>query len=203
MEISYKQEVMRKLVHLSSLWMVAAMYFLPRTFCVVLFGSMAALNVLVEYLHYRKTPLIAPLYQRFFGKMLRDGNGKFRLSGSPPFLAAACLTVLVFPREIAVPAFATMLFADTAAALTGRAIGRHKFKNGKSFEGCAAFLVTGMIVVTSGCLLAHYPCMFFITGYTGVAFAMLAELYNNELHLDDNLSIPLLTGGGMALAFLF
>ena len=197
-QIPYSQEVKRKLVHLSSLWMAAALLLLPRTFCVILFGVMTVLTVLVEYAYYRKVPVITPCYGFFFGRMLRDyGEGKFHLSGGAPVLAAACVSALLFKPPYSALAMATMLLADTAAALIGRRFGRHRFANGKSLEGCLAFFVTGTLVMTSGFFAFAYPPLVLAGGLLGIVAATLLELFNCELHLDDNFTIPLAAGGGL------
>ena len=199
-QIPYSQEVKRKLVHLSSLWMAAALLLLPRTFCVILFGVMTVLTVLVEYAYYRQVPIITPCYGFFFGRMLRDyGEGKFHLSGGAPVLAAACVSALFFKPPYSALAMATMLLADTAAALIGRRFGKHRFPNGKSLEGCLAFFVTGTLVMVAGFLAFAYPPLVLAGGLLGIVAATLLELFNCELHLDDNFTIPLAAGGGLLI----
>ena len=199
-QIPYSQEVRRKLVHLSSLWMAAALLLLPRIFCVILFGVMTVLTVLVEYAYYRKVPVITPCYGFFFGRMLRDyGEGKFHLSGGAPVLAAACVSALLFKDPYSALAMATMLLADTAAALIGRRFGKHRFPNGKSLEGCLAFFATGALVMTAGFFAFAYPPCVLAGGLLGIVGATLLELFNCELHLDDNFTIPLAAGGGLVI----
>ena len=203
-QIPYAQELRRKLVHLSSLWMAAALYFLPRPFCVILFGVMAVLTVIVEYAYYRKVPVIYECYGFFFGRMLRDyGKDKFHLSGGAPVLAAACLSALFFKWPFASLAMAVMLLGDTAAALIGRRFGKHRFFNGKSLEGTLAFMVVGFAVVLTGFAFGAYPWQVLLGGALGVVAAALLELFNCELHLDDNLSIPLAVGAGFLFGTLF
>ena len=48
-QISYTQEVLRKSIHLSSLWMVVAMGFLPRLVNIVLFAVLLAGCIITEY----------------------------------------------------------------------------------------------------------------------------------------------------------
>ena len=199
-QIPYSQEVKRKLVHLSSLWMAAALLLLPRTFCVILFGVMAVLTVLVEYAYYRRVPVITQCYGFFFGRMLRDyGEGKFHLSGGAPVLAAACVSALFFRTPYSALAMATMLLGDTAAALIGRRFGKHRFPNGKSLEGCLAFFVTGALVMIAGFFAFAYPPLVLAGGLLGIVAATLLELFNCKLHLDDNFTIPLAAGGGLVI----
>jgi len=203
-QIPYSQEVKRKLVHLSSMWMAAALWFLPWEFCAILFGVLTVLTVIVEYAYYRKVPIVSQCYGFFFERMLRDyGSGKFHLSGGAPVLAAACLSALLFRWPYSSLAMAVMLLGDTAAALIGRRFGRHRFFNGKSLEGTLAFVLTGFAVVLIGLAIVRYPWQVLAGGAAGVVAAALLELFNCELHLDDNLSIPLAVGAGFLLGTLF
>ena len=200
MPIPYRQEVYRKLIHLSSTWMAVAMCLLPVTWAALIFLFLLAVDVLLEYGDYRKWPVIHPLYQFFFGRMMRNscGDGKFELSGGPYVLAAACLTVLCFPVPVAVCAFTVMLYGDTAAALAGRKFGKIKFANGKSLEGMLAFIAASAIVlVVCGCIFT-YPSSLYMKGCIGIVMAAAAELYERKLHIDDNFFIPLLVGAVMS-----
>ncbi|MFA6100845.1 MAG: diacylglycerol/polyprenol kinase family protein [Victivallaceae bacterium] len=203
MPIPYRQEVYRKLIHLSSTWMAAAMYFLPAGRAALLFLLLAAANVLVEYGYYKQWPVIHPLYKLFFGRMLRNsrGEGKFELSGGPYVPAAAFLAILCFKPPVAVCAFTVMLFGDTAAALIGRKFGRTKFANGKSLEGVLAFIAaSALVLIVCGCIFT-YPPSLYLKGGIGIVLAAAAELYEKKLHIDDNFSIPLLVGAAMSITW--
>lgn len=63
--ISYWNEVRRKLIHLSSLWMPLAMCFLPRLWLCIAFGIMFLLNLLVEHAYASGVPWLMRLYDRF------------------------------------------------------------------------------------------------------------------------------------------
>lgn len=196
MQISYRQEILRKLVHLSSIWMVFVMAYVPGIRGFFFFAILAVLNLIVEYARYKKVPVITPLYEALFKNMLRESNGKFRPSGSPPYLASAAVTTLLFPLPFSIISFLCMMFGDTAAALIGRKFGKHKFSNGKSMEGCAAFLITDwLIVIGAYFITGTFGWIILVCGLIGVVLAMIAELFNEELHLDDNFSIPLIVGG--------
>ena len=202
MQISYKQELLRKLVHLSSIWMVFVMWYAGQVPAFIFFAVLAALNLIVEYARYRKVPVITPLYEALFKNMLREDNGKFRPSGSPPYLASAAVTSLLFPLPYSIISFLCMMFGDTAAALIGRKFGRHKLFNGKSLEGCAAFLITDFLIVSGAFFMLQFSWIHLVFGLAGVVIAMFAELFNEELHLDDNFSIPLIVGGMFRIGLL-
>lgn len=123
--ISYWNEVRRKLIHLSSLWMPLAMCFLPRLWLCIAFGIMFLLNLLVEHAYASGVPWLMRLYDRFFGGMLRHNPqpGQWVISGGPYVFASACLSLALFPGKIAACCMAVMLLGDTAAALIGAGSG--------------------------------------------------------------------------------
>ena len=202
MAIPYRQEVLRKMVHLSSIWMPAALFYLPewygdagRRFNVIMFGTFAVLNVLIEIAVFRGVPFVTPLYKALFGRMARESKpGKFRFSGAPPMYASACLTALCFEPRVASCAFAILILSDTAAALIGRKWGRHRFSNGKSLEGSLAFLLVGSLIAKFYCLAGDLPDATAAVWLGGVAAACVAEFFNEQIHMDDNFTIPLIFG---------
>lgn len=202
-QITYRQELLRKSIHLSSLWMPVVIILFPQPVCIILFAVLLAGNILVEYGHYKQYPLFVKTYGRMFGKMLRakETDGRFHLSGSPYVLGAALAVSVLFPAPAAATAMAVMLVADTAAALIGRPCGRHKINCGtKSLEGAAAFFIAGTAVTGIAGMIFGAGTAFFIKGTIGVFIAAFAEVYENRIHLDDNLSIPLIVGA--CLTFL-
>lgn len=202
--ISFRQELLRKGVHLSSLWMAALIFFWPGEDRTLFFFFLVCLilNLLCEFAYSWRVPVITPLYEFFFGRMLRKKPtpGDWVVSGSPPVFLAAALTTLLFPRFVAAASLGVMLTADTAAALIGRRFGRHKLNGGKSAEGTVAFFVTGTIFAVFVLLVAgELSWGMFAWAAAGVFLASLAELFQKQLRLDDNLTIPLSCGAVMTL----
>lgn len=204
-QISYFQEILRKLIHLSSLWMVAAIMVCGEKYRIqlaIIFGIAYLLNIILEHAVALKVPYITPLYYFFFKNMLRKEPQPtdWVISGSPPVWCAAFLVTLFFPTQAAATALAVMLIADTCAALIGRRFGKHKI-NGKSVEGCIAFFLGGMIAFAV--IALFYPALSktaIFCGTAGILIAMFAELFEKQIHIDDNLSIPLTVG--LTLAFV-
>jgi dolichol kinase len=199
-EISYKQELFRKMIHLSSLWMVCAIVFFRdnRLALGIFFAVCCILNVILERLVVLKVPVITPIYSFFFKDMLRSEakNAKWVISGSPPVWAAAALATLLFPAEAGASGLAIMLIADTAAALIGRKLGKHKTYNNKSIEGIIAFNLFGIIcmVIISGFFSESCTWIYYIWGVIGVFLSSMAELFEKQLHIDDNFSIVIING---------
>ena len=188
--ISYWEEVKRKLIHLSSLWMPVAILFVDRQVMLWVFGGCLAGNLIVERLRSERVKWITPLYDRFFGRMLRfePRPGQWIISGGPYVFAAAFTVTLMVPAPVAAASMAVMLCGDTAAALIGRKFGKHPAVNGKSLEGCLAFCLAGYagaMVFTQGAFaVGMIPC---------VIAGMLAELFEKNTHVDDNFAIPVVS----------
>ena len=197
MSFSYQQELLRKSVHLSSLWMVLAVCFLPRIFLLFLFGVLLILNICIEYGYYKNQPFCQTVYGKLFGKMLREKetDGKFHLSGSPYVLGAAFTVTFLFPKEAAATALTVMFLGDTAAALFGRKYGKHKINDGKkSVEGSLAFFSVSLAVLYFFSIVYDFPALVWMAGIGGIFLATLAEVYEDKLRIDDNLSVPLCVG---------
>ncbi|MDL2283793.1 SEC59/DGK1/VTE5 family protein [Oxalobacter sp. OttesenSCG-928-P03] len=205
-QITYAQEVLRKIIHLSSLWMVVSLGVLPRSWNVCLFAALLIAQVTIEYGYYRKWPLFTATYGRFFSRMLRESETgpHFRLSGAPYVIAAALMVALLFERTISMVALSTMLIGDTCAALIGRKFGKHKINEGtKSIEGAAAFWLSSIGVLAFFVVFYSQRPAFAIMGVFGITVAMLAEIYERQIKMDDNFSIPLAMGIALSLARFF
>lgn len=200
--ISYREEIKRKLIHLSSLWMVVAITLLPAGFLSpALFGTLFVLTLLIERAFVLKLPIITPVYRFFFGKMLRHepAPGDWIVSGGAPVYAAAALSTLMFSSVAAASGMAVLLTADAAAALIGRRFGRHKTVNHKSLEGFLAFIITGCAALALYFICLDAAPLLYAFIPAAVIPAALAELFQKQLRVDDNFSIPLVTGAVIQL----
>ncbi len=196
MQISYKSEIKRKLLHLSSLWMVAFLYFFPYLPSVILFGSLVILGIIFEYGYHKRLRPFYFIYKAFFGNILRSSerSNKFQLSGGVYVLISAFIAAVFFTKEVGCIAMTVMLISDTFAGLIGRRIGKYKITENKTIEGTTAFVLSGFFVVISLCLIFKADAVMYIKGCTSIFFAALAELYEKRIKIDDNLMIVLVIG---------
>ena len=211
-EITYFEEVKRKLIHLSSLWMVAATllfpYFFPeygRWISCIVFTALLILTVVSEHDYANNGKYLGKLYGILFSKMLRKEvkPGMWLVSGGAFVLAAALLANLFFPPFIAAASLAVMLTADAVAALIGRKFGRHKLANGKSLEGTLCFIVTGYIFLAIVGMLSAANASFYLLGIPAVILGATVELFTKQIKIDDNFTIPLTVGSILSIALLF
>ena len=176
-------EYQRKAIHLFNLIIPFGYWFIipdQNKFKIIII-TFTALFILADYFR-TKSKLIKKLFILFFDKMLREHELKGQFTGATWVMISASVTILVFPKYIAIISLIFMSIGDTFAALIGRKFGKLKIYD-KSFEG----FLGGLIV----CLVAAYyydPLPFYISG-VGALTAMLFETL--PLPLDDNFRIPI------------
>jgi dolichol kinase len=180
-------EITRKIVHLATL-VVPLGYALTSeetvlAFLVPFFICFLSVDLLRHFV-----PGLASLFRKyFFGRVLREEEGP-SFMGSTYFLFSTILTLLLFPKPIAISSLLILILADTAAALVGKGIGRVRIL-GKTFEGSMAFFFTALLIVWV------YPNQNRFSGSVAALGATLIEIL--PIRLNDNLTIPLTAGAIM------
>lgn len=190
---SFRREVARKSIHLSSLWIPALIYFAHPGISIMLFFILFLGDVLIEYGNFKKWRWSRRTFGLMFFKTLRNKERvrtKFQVSGSMYVLAAAIICTLLFSKPIAAIALTVMLISDTCAALFGKAYGTRKLYKSKSLEGTIAFFLSALIVN-----MLYQPIFnFTYASVIACTVATFAEMYEDKIEIDDNLSIPLFVG---------
>ncbi len=182
-----KVEILRKFVHLATL-IIPVGYALTSEETAILFLVPFFIALLVVDLLRHFHSGTASLFQEyFFGRVLREGE-KSAFMGSTYFIFSTILTILLFPKSIAIASLFILILSDTAAALVGKGIGKVKVF-GKTVEGSTAFLITSLLIVWI------YPHLGRFSGSLAALGATLAEVL--PIRLNDNLSIPLVAGAIM------
>lgn len=194
-ERSYTTELIRKGIHLVSLSIPVIYSFIPQRTALAVLLPLTAAFLLADVLRLYH-PASSRLYQRYFGFLLRqheqNAHGR-RLTGATYVLFSACLSVLLFPKVVVITTFAILIISDSAAALIGRRFGKHRFLT-KSLEGSSAFLISALLVIAVAPKIAYSPVEYLIGAITA-AVATVVEAAG--LQIDDNLTIPLVSGAVM------
>jgi dolichol kinase len=190
--IDYKSEFIRKLIHLCSLSIPTIYYFISRELALELLVPMFLAFLVVDLARFYHEPTQAWFY-RWFGWLLRrhesDSKSK-RLTGATNILFSAIVCVLIFPKIIAVNAFAILIISDITSALVGRRFGKHRFFR-KSLEGATGFLVSAVVVVLLAPKIEGIP-MEYVVGVIAAAAGAVTESLSTTV--DDNISVPLVIG---------
>ncbi|MBI3871592.1 MAG: hypothetical protein HY304_00765 [candidate division Zixibacteria bacterium] len=183
-ELGYLNEVKRKLLHLFALTIPIGYYWVPRwTAAGIIFVFFLGSLVidLGRFRHWR----VQRLWTWWVNPIVRPRES-VNFTGATHILLSGWLCPLLFSRPAAACGMIIIILGDVAAALIGRRWGRHRYAGNRSFEGSLGFLAGGVIagVATPGVPTA-----------IGLAAALLATIVEAfSRHIDDNLTVPLLTG---------
>lgn len=197
-EIPYKQELMRKAIHLCSLLIPVLYVPMSKATALKILVPITAVALLADLLRNFSAPARV-IVNKYFGGMMRAhelDEKRFILNGATYVLLAACISVVAFPKIIAITAFSILIISDMSAALIGRKFGRHKFFD-KSVEGTAAFIISGIFIVGIIGSSTGAPWTFYLAGVIGAIAGGVIEAASIKLRLDDNFSIPITIGSLM------
>tara|TARA_Y100000031_G_scaffold120222_1_gene134186 strand:+ start:168 stop:554 length:387 start_codon:yes stop_codon:yes gene_type:complete len=122
--------------------------------------------------------------------MLRKHELEGKLTGATWAFIGGTISVFLFEKDIAVLALLFMSVGDTVAALIGQQYGKIKIGE-KTIEGFAGGLVSCIFISI------FFPSVIWINSIAGSLIASLIEL--SPIPVDDNLMIPLISGGMMTL----
>lgn len=198
--IKYRDEVVRKAIHLLSLSIPVIYYFITKQLALKILLPLTIFSIVLDLGRYA-VPKLGNFFYNYFGFMLREherDSKKRNLNGATYVLLSALICVFLLPKIFFVTAFCVLIVSDSSAALIGRKFGRHKFLS-KSLEGTLAFFISACIVV----LLApkhNGSLKEYIIGFVAVAVGAIAENVSYGW-ADDNLTIPVSVGFTMWLLY--
>lgn len=188
--IQYRDEVIRKTIHLFSLSIPIVYYFITKELALKILIPLTVFSLLLDMSRYF-SPKIGHFFYIFFGFLLRAherDSSKKNLNGATYVFLSAVLCVLIFPKVLVITAFSVLIISDSVAALIGRKFGKHRFLS-KSFEGTMAFFISACIVVLVAPKVSGNIAEYYI-GFFSVAVGAIAENISYGW-ADDNLTIPL------------
>lgn len=190
-----KNELPRRLFHTCSclIFPVAALL-LPQSIFLPLLISVTAVFLPFEVIRLR-LPSVNNWFLSHFRTLLREKETT-RFTGSSYLLIACVITFLVFDKPIAVLSFSFLAVGDPVGGAAGERWGKRKIR-GKSLEGSLAFFLAALIF---GLILNMVTQVALPLLLVGVSGATLIEFLS--LPPDDNLTIPLFSGGLMTLVKL-
>ena len=192
-----RQEIIRKAIHLciSSFIPLAYLFLNISKLWMVLLIGIASIAIMIIDLGRTRNGWISKVFRKLFNRMLRLHELDGKLTGASYVFIGSFISVVIFPKEIAILALLFTAFGDTAAALYGRKFGKLKIWN-KTLEGSIVGLIACLIIAL------FFPQIPNIVKFSGAFAAMFIELL--PIKIDDNLRIPLFSGIVMySLSILF
>jgi dolichol kinase len=194
------REVRRKAIHISGLCVPLGLIFLGRTATAVAIALALAVSLLLEV-------------QRLRGRIslpeVRE-HEKTRVGSYIYYMAGSLLTVLLFPQMIAITAMLFLALGDTVSGLVGSI-----FKNcdvrgapapgasglGWRIKPLPVLFSTFAACIFIGALASGFTALswqVYLCGAAGAAFADDVAIIVRGRGLDDNFTIPVLSGALMS-----
>jgi dolichol kinase len=195
-DIPFIQEVWRKLTHTGALVIPGGYVILGLTKSEALYilVPISILMTLIDIGRLRGWKFWESFAEPVLGRMIRDHEQAGDFTGAFYILWSSCLTVALYEKSIAVAALTFIIVGDTFAALLGRKFGRHRF-NGKSVEGSLGCLAGTVIVALA--IHGLFPDLPLSVAIVGAVIATITEAVS--FNMDDNVSVPLVSGLAMTL----
>ncbi len=189
---AYRAEISRKVLHLVSATTPVVYMFVRRELLLRLLTPCVILAVVIETARH-VSPRFHEYFRRAVGFMVRSAEWN-RITGATYVLLGAWLAVWLFPKPVAIAAMLIGSISDSAASLVGITFGRRRFL-GKSLAGSLAFFVTAVAILWV--LLPNAKGVGLIAALVATVVEALPTLKLGRLELNDNLTIPLLTGAAI------
>lgn len=194
----------RRLLHMASGIIVAVAYglFFTHSQAIQLLGTIACIAYVVDRVRVAY-PEIARNLEKVTNFFLR-AEERLKESSMIPYVIGVLLTLLSFPKPIALIAILTLAIADPLSAIVGITYGKHHlFGQEKSVEGSATFLCVTLLcsfTILFNSTIAPWWLLLTVCILLSMAVTAFEML---PLKLDDNLTIPLFVGfAGWGLCFL-
>ncbi len=182
-------EFRRKSVHLFAMSIPIGYLIVPKTPALLILALCSFGAILLDLLKYYDKGFRKTFYG-IFGKMLRSREIK-RFTASTYILGAGLLCAFAYEKWIMITVMIFIILGDLAAAIFGKRFGKHFTIGKKTLEGSIAFFIVayfGSIIMKLTVLnIAPWPALFM-----GALTATVIE--SLPLGIDDNFSVPVLTG---------
>lgn len=160
--------------------------FLAHQEAVYIIGGVSSLVYILEQIRINYPDLTKRSH--FINFSLLRAEEELKESSALPFIMGLLLTILSFPKPVALASIMILALGDPLSAIVGIKYGTHRLASGKSLEGSGAFFVACffavMLIFDQGPFGARLALAFW--------HAALMTLFEQvPLRLDDNLTIPI------------
>lgn len=163
--------------------------------------SLAAFGLVMDLIRIRYKP-INSFTLKIMGPFMRRSERE-GLSGFPFYALGVALSLFFYHKDIAILSIMFLVFSDPLSSFFGVLYGKDKIMPNKSLQGAVAgfftcYLITLFYVMNSTTLGAHILVFSVVAGIIGTASELISAF-----NIDDNLTIPVLSGLGMTLLNYF
>jgi len=187
------KEFLRKSFHvLFGIFFLLIIYFLGTNISLQIILTIFIIGLIFSLLHRRGIKI--PLFEKIIFIVEREHEKHFPGKAALMFFLATIILLYFFRGEpsLVLAALSVQIFADTAAALVGKAIGKHKILSKKHY--------TKTLEGTLACFaVAFFILLFFVSWEIALVVAIITTIIEFA-PINDNLVIPL--GVAVALKLL-
>ena len=191
----------RKCFHMSGGLVFLSLYLglgFSKDYMAAIIGAILAGVMSLEYARAR-SEWVNALAVKVMGPVMRDTEVN-QLTGIPFYMASCLFAFLIFPHHVAVLSILYLAFGDPSSSFFGVLYGRSKIFPNKSLQGTlGGFLVCFTVTLIYFLWQQIPPEKLLMLTLLGGFAGCLAELL--PLNVDDNFSIPLVSGILMLIAF--
>jgi dolichol kinase len=157
-----------------------------------------ALAGLLMDLIRNRIPVVNRVVIKFMGPLMRRSE-RDGVSGLPFYALGVSLSLFFYSRDIAIVSTMFLVFSDPLSSFFGVLYGKDKILPNKSLQGAVAgfftcYLITLFYAMNTSVLGTHLLIFAIISGVIGSASELVSAF-----NIDDNLTIPVISGLGMTL----
>ncbi|MGQ9631269.1 MAG: diacylglycerol/polyprenol kinase family protein [bacterium] len=185
-------KVWRKTLRFFGLVIPAMYIVLPQKFILWLLASISFVFLVLEDLRFPNPQLNQLLLKKASFLYREDERG--RVSGMTLFMISWTFAVALFAKEVAIIATSFALVGDGSAEIVGIRYGKRRTIRHKTLEGSLACFISCVLL---GAVLSIPLRIPFAVILGGAFFTTVGELL--PFKVDDNLTLPIFTGIGVAL----
>ncbi|MGE3609365.1 MAG: diacylglycerol/polyprenol kinase family protein [Bacteriovoracaceae bacterium] len=145
-----------------------------------------------------KIPAFNSVFIKVAGPLMRRSERE-GISGLPFYALGVSLSLFFYRRDIAVLSIMFLVFSDPLSSFFGVLYGKDKILPNKSLQGAVAgfftcYIITLFYTMNTASIGTHLLVFSLLAGLIGSASELISA-YN----IDDNLTIPVVSGLGMTL----
>jgi len=145
-------------------------------------------------------PTINEKIIKIFGGVIRSHEVD-RVTGTPYYVGAVGVAIALFPEPVAILSILYLAWGDPISSLFGVLYGKEKLFRNKSVQGTmACFIVCTCMSLFYFSISGIAPGRVVLFSLLGGMVAAVAEIL--PLNIDDNFSIPMISGFFMWLLFI-
>lgn len=191
---------MRRFWHVACGLICFALYYLTKTdliFWAYACAIIALLGFVVDFKR-AKDEKLNQVFSKFFGPILRKSE-RLSFSGLPFYALGVSISLFIYEKDIAILSILFLIFADPIASIVGVYFGKDRLLPNKTLQGTiACFISCFLLAIIYSYFQAAHPYYIIIFSFLAAMAGAIAEMLG-AFNIDDNLVIPVLSGGVMTL----